>query len=220
MFGGNVDLAILSGPLALHRARRFWWSGYAIAGVCGAGCARLPSAPVGCFVLASPNYRAARHRGIVHCAIPQAAFADQSAPALFRSPQGLMTGGCSHNPVTVATPAGGLAGTGPVGRYAPACLPLRPWYRTRGFPARFTGACVDLVDKVFLVQAGNAVGCHLVAQRTLPAFLDPPHLRVGTEMHVWIVGRIIGGILFDTVWLPGRGGTLHQCGVDGHRFGP
>ncbi|MBD0864929.1 MAG: hypothetical protein GDA36_04610 [Rhodobacteraceae bacterium] len=24
MFGGSVDLAILSGPLALHRAKRFW----------------------------------------------------------------------------------------------------------------------------------------------------------------------------------------------------
>ncbi|MBD0866631.1 MAG: hypothetical protein GDA36_14130 [Rhodobacteraceae bacterium] len=35
MFGGSFDLAILSAPLALHRARRFWWSGYAIAGVCG-----------------------------------------------------------------------------------------------------------------------------------------------------------------------------------------
>ncbi|MBD0864926.1 MAG: hypothetical protein GDA36_04595 [Rhodobacteraceae bacterium] len=34
-----VNLPILSGSLALqrakHRAKRFWWSGYAIAGVCG-----------------------------------------------------------------------------------------------------------------------------------------------------------------------------------------
>ncbi|MBD0866278.1 MAG: hypothetical protein GDA36_12175, partial [Rhodobacteraceae bacterium] len=47
-FGGSVDLAILSGFLALHRvkhqAKRFWWLGYAIAGVCGAGSARLPPA--------------------------------------------------------------------------------------------------------------------------------------------------------------------------------
>ncbi|MBD0866258.1 MAG: hypothetical protein GDA36_12065 [Rhodobacteraceae bacterium] len=39
MFGGSVDLAILSGPLALQRAKqwakRFGWSGYAIAGACG-----------------------------------------------------------------------------------------------------------------------------------------------------------------------------------------
>ncbi|MBD0864512.1 MAG: hypothetical protein GDA36_02310 [Rhodobacteraceae bacterium] len=32
MFGGSCDLAILSSPLALHRAKWFWWSGYAIAG--------------------------------------------------------------------------------------------------------------------------------------------------------------------------------------------
>ncbi|MBD0866028.1 MAG: hypothetical protein GDA36_10740 [Rhodobacteraceae bacterium] len=35
MFGGSVDLAILSDSLALHRAKRFWWSGYAMAGICG-----------------------------------------------------------------------------------------------------------------------------------------------------------------------------------------
>ena len=28
MFGGSLDLAILSGPLALQRAKRFWWSGF------------------------------------------------------------------------------------------------------------------------------------------------------------------------------------------------
>ncbi|MBD0865677.1 MAG: hypothetical protein GDA36_08795, partial [Rhodobacteraceae bacterium] len=35
IFDGSFDLAILSDPLALKRAKRFWWSGYAIAGVCG-----------------------------------------------------------------------------------------------------------------------------------------------------------------------------------------
>ncbi|MBD0866274.1 MAG: hypothetical protein GDA36_12145 [Rhodobacteraceae bacterium] len=39
MFGGNVDLVILSGLLALSGLTSgravFWWSGYAIAGVCG-----------------------------------------------------------------------------------------------------------------------------------------------------------------------------------------
>ncbi|MBD0864677.1 MAG: hypothetical protein GDA36_03240 [Rhodobacteraceae bacterium] len=35
MFGGSFDLVILFGPMALHRTKRFWWSGYAIAGVCG-----------------------------------------------------------------------------------------------------------------------------------------------------------------------------------------
>ena len=33
--GERADLAILSDPLALKRVKRFWWSGYAIAGVCG-----------------------------------------------------------------------------------------------------------------------------------------------------------------------------------------
>ncbi|MBD0864700.1 MAG: hypothetical protein GDA36_03365 [Rhodobacteraceae bacterium] len=33
MFGGRCDLAILSGPLALQRAKRFWWFGYAIAAI-------------------------------------------------------------------------------------------------------------------------------------------------------------------------------------------
>jgi len=33
--GGSFDLATLSGPLALQRVKRFWWSGYAITGVCG-----------------------------------------------------------------------------------------------------------------------------------------------------------------------------------------
>ena len=35
MFGERFDLAILPGPMALHRANRFWWFGHAIAGVCG-----------------------------------------------------------------------------------------------------------------------------------------------------------------------------------------
>ncbi|MBD0864783.1 MAG: hypothetical protein GDA36_03805 [Rhodobacteraceae bacterium] len=38
-----------------------------------------------------------------HCAIPQAAVGDQHAPALFPGPQGPMTGGRTHDPVTVAT---------------------------------------------------------------------------------------------------------------------
>jgi len=38
-----------------------------------------------------------------HCSIPQAEFGDLPAPALFPSPQGAMTGGRSHDPVTVAT---------------------------------------------------------------------------------------------------------------------
>ncbi|MBD0864634.1 MAG: hypothetical protein GDA36_03005 [Rhodobacteraceae bacterium] len=69
MFGGSFDRAILSGPLALHRAKRFWWSGYVIAGVCGLRGGSLQVLPdcryrqSGVF-LANLNYRAARHRGI------------------------------------------------------------------------------------------------------------------------------------------------------------
>ncbi|MBD0864338.1 MAG: hypothetical protein GDA36_01390 [Rhodobacteraceae bacterium] len=66
MFGGSFDLAILSGLRALPgltsgKAFLVVWL-YAIAAVCGAGSARLPPAPAGRFVLASPNYRAALHR--------------------------------------------------------------------------------------------------------------------------------------------------------------
>jgi len=71
--------------------------------------------------LASPNYRAVLHPGIgipKHCSIPQAVFGDQPAPAFSPGSQGLMTGGFSHDPVTVATAQGipvGLAGTDLVG---------------------------------------------------------------------------------------------------------
>ncbi|MBD0864620.1 MAG: hypothetical protein GDA36_02930 [Rhodobacteraceae bacterium] len=66
-------MAILSAPLALPGLT----SGKAVLvvrlcdcrclqveGRLPAGSARLPPSPVGCFVLASPNYRAALHRGI------------------------------------------------------------------------------------------------------------------------------------------------------------
>ncbi|MBD0865239.1 MAG: hypothetical protein GDA36_06320 [Rhodobacteraceae bacterium] len=91
----------------------------------------MPLSPVGRFVLASPNYRAARHRGIgipKHCSIPQAVFGYLPAPAFSPGSQGSMTGGFSHDPVTVATAQGipvGLAGTSLVGQYPPARSPLR-----------------------------------------------------------------------------------------------
>ena len=66
-----------------------------------------------------------------------------------------------------------------------------------GLPSRFAGARVDLVDETFLVRAPSGRAKPLdfifVAQCTLPAFLDPSRLRVGTEMRVWVVGRIVGG---------------------------
>jgi len=39
----------------------------------------------------------------------------------------------------------------------------------------------------------------LVARPTLLIFPDPPRLRIGTEMHTWIVGRIVGALRFGPV---------------------
>ncbi|MBD0866109.1 MAG: hypothetical protein GDA36_11190 [Rhodobacteraceae bacterium] len=68
MFGGSVDFwpfcPVRWLYLTLQQAKRFGRSGYAIAGVCGAGSVRLPPSPVGRLVLASPNYRAVLHRCI------------------------------------------------------------------------------------------------------------------------------------------------------------
>ncbi|MBD0865171.1 MAG: hypothetical protein GDA36_05950 [Rhodobacteraceae bacterium] len=73
MFGGSLDLAILSDPLALHdltsgKAVLVIWlcdcRCLPVEGRCHAGSARSPSSPVGRFVLASPKYRAVLHRGI------------------------------------------------------------------------------------------------------------------------------------------------------------
>ncbi|MBD0865694.1 MAG: hypothetical protein GDA36_08885 [Rhodobacteraceae bacterium] len=77
MLSGSFDLAILSGPLTLqqakHRAKRFWWLGYAIARVCGVRVILFAAPRRFCpittiarwaYVLASPNYRAVLHRGI------------------------------------------------------------------------------------------------------------------------------------------------------------
>ncbi|MBD0864911.1 MAG: hypothetical protein GDA36_04520 [Rhodobacteraceae bacterium] len=191
MFGGSVNWAILSDPLALQRAkqlaRRFWWSGYAIAGVYGlkmilfaalASSARLPPSPVGRFVLASlasPNYRARcrpkkmRHRGIGSAQSLKQRLELSLPLALFPSPQGSMTGGYSHDSVTVATTQGipvGLAGIGPVGQYTRP--PVRPFdhdIEPRGSRPGSQVPHVDLVDEAFLVRdsPGRAKppGCHL-----------------------------------------------------------
>jgi len=45
----------------------------------------------------------------------------------------------------------------------------------------------------------KAVEFHLVARPTLWAVPDPPRLRIGTEMHVRIIGWIVGGLLFGPV---------------------
>ncbi|MBD0865675.1 MAG: hypothetical protein GDA36_08785 [Rhodobacteraceae bacterium] len=116
--GERFDLAILSGPMALHRARRFWWSG-AIAGVYRLRVI-LFAVPCGfcpiCF--GSPNYRAVRHRGI-GIAQPSSGVCRSACPAFFPSPQGSMTGAVLYDPVKVAT-AQGI----PVGQYPPARSPL------------------------------------------------------------------------------------------------
>ena len=56
-----------------------------------------------------------------------------------------------------------------------------------------------------------------VARRTLQAVPDPPCLRVGTEMHVLIVGRIVGNLLFGPVLrrvnVAARGGAALCTGV-------
>ncbi|MBD0864746.1 MAG: hypothetical protein GDA36_03605, partial [Rhodobacteraceae bacterium] len=73
MFGESLDLAILSAPLALPglasgKAVLVVWlcdcRCLPVAGRCHAGFARLPTSSVGHLVLASPNYRAVRHRDI------------------------------------------------------------------------------------------------------------------------------------------------------------
>jgi len=52
-----------------------------------------------------------------------------------------------------------------------------------------------------------------VAQHTLRAVPDPPSLRIGTDMHGWIVERTVGRIVEASasvrscgalIWLPGR----------------
>ncbi|MBD0865488.1 MAG: hypothetical protein GDA36_07720 [Rhodobacteraceae bacterium] len=95
-----------------------------------ADSARSPPAPVGRFVLASPNYRAALHRGIgIAQSLKQRL--QISLPPRFSEArrghdEGSMTGGCSHDPVTVTAQGVpvDLAGTGPVGQYPPAFSPL------------------------------------------------------------------------------------------------
>ena len=158
-------MAILSGPwpyLTLHRAKRFWWSGYAIADVCGAGSARLPPLPVGCFVLANPNYRAVRHRGIGIAQPRKRRLEFSLPPRFFPGTQGSMTGGRSHDPVTVVTTQGALAqalsaNTRPL--FRPFDHGIKPGGSRPGSQVWcFAGARVDLtvwdlVDETFLVRA-------------------------------------------------------------------
>jgi len=74
--------------------------------------------------------------------------------------------------------------------------------------ARFAGARVDLVDETFSSGPRPGAQSHLdvifVTRRTLRAFLDPPRLRVGTEMHVRIVGGILFGPVLRSTANPGR----------------
>ena len=101
MLSGSFDLAILSGPLTLqqakHRAKRFWWLGYAIARVCGVRVILFAAPRRFCpittiarwaYVLASPNYRAVLHRGIGIAQSRKRGLKIRLAPALFPGPQG------------------------------------------------------------------------------------------------------------------------------------
>ncbi|MBD0865981.1 MAG: hypothetical protein GDA36_10475 [Rhodobacteraceae bacterium] len=94
---------------------------------------------------------------------PEGAVGAQPAPAFFPSPQGSITGGLFHDPVTVATIQGG---------------------------SRLAGARVGLVDEDFLVFGrATPLDVIFIARRRLRAVPDPLRLRVGTDR---IVGRIVG----------------------------
>jgi len=125
MFGGSFYLAILSDPLALHRAKRFWWSGYAIAGVCELRVILFAAPRRFCLIAAIASWAvcfgqpeisgAVQVKGVPHRGIGIAQSRKRrlqiSLPPRFLKPAGfgdggLMTGGRSHNPVTVVTTQG------------------------------------------------------------------------------------------------------------------
>ncbi|MBD0865455.1 MAG: hypothetical protein GDA36_07550 [Rhodobacteraceae bacterium] len=100
IFRGSFDWAILSGLLTLpgltvgKAVLTVWlcdcrW--LRVAGHHHAGAARLPPSPAGRLVLASPNYRAALHRGISSAQSRKRCLEISLPPAFFRSPQGSMT---------------------------------------------------------------------------------------------------------------------------------
>ena len=122
-----------------------------------------------------------------------------------------MTGGRSHDSVTVATTQGI-----PVALLVQACRPIPARVFAPSTMVSKSGVLgpvrrcplwtLSMKLSPFrprhgLVRADKAIGCHLVAQRTLRAFLDPPRLHVGTGMG-----------------LPG-GGTFNQWGVGDRRCG-
>ena len=74
---------------------------------------------------------------------------------------------------------------------------------------------VYLVDKPLFVGARKC----LVAERTLRAFLHPTGIRIGAEMHVWVIKcLILGEILRCLDMGTGLGGTLDQRRVDNRRL--
>ncbi|MBD0865563.1 MAG: hypothetical protein GDA36_08145, partial [Rhodobacteraceae bacterium] len=234
MFGGSFDWAIRSGLLDLPRAKRFWWSGLRdcrclrVAGdpVCGAtqvlpdchhrhlGVLFWPARTIGwCFIVS----QALRLEIGMLPRFPQPAGVDDGRPFGMIPPRWRTVQG---GPL-------GLAGIGLVGQYPPARSPLRPWYQTRGLPARFAGACLDLVDEAFLLRASSGwakpPGCHLVARRTLRAFFDPPRLRVSTGMAAGAMASMIAASARDpnlTVTLAGRSSQVAKPAAGrliGHR---
>ena len=128
IFGGSFDLAILSGTPTLDRAKRFWWSSYAIAGVCRLRVILFAVPRRFCPIAASasrafcsgqPELSGGASSWHRHCAIPQTAVGAQPAPAFSPNPQGSMTGDSSHNPVTVAIRAGHPGWPIPIRAFAP-----------------------------------------------------------------------------------------------------
>ncbi|MBD0866338.1 MAG: hypothetical protein GDA36_12505, partial [Rhodobacteraceae bacterium] len=159
MFGGSFDLSILPGPVALLDLT----SGKAVLVVCG--LMRLP-------VFAGQVLPDCLHRqlGVCfdqpelsggasswhrHCSQPGAAFGVQPAPALFPSPQRSMTGGGSHDPVTVATTQSVPGWPIPACAFAPLTMVSNP-----GSLPGSQVPHVDLVDENFpcsgLVRVGKA----------------------------------------------------------------
>ncbi|MBD0866117.1 MAG: hypothetical protein GDA36_11235 [Rhodobacteraceae bacterium] len=97
MFGGSFDLAILSGPMVLQRAKRFWWSDYLIAGVCRLRVILFAAPRRFCLIATSTSWAfcfdqhelsggaASWHR---HCSIPQVVFGGPPAPRFSEARRG------------------------------------------------------------------------------------------------------------------------------------
>ncbi|MBD0864899.1 MAG: hypothetical protein GDA36_04455 [Rhodobacteraceae bacterium] len=116
MFVGSLELAILSGPLALQWAKRFW-----VVWLCDCRLrVNLFTAP--------RRFCSGVHRAKVLLNLSSGVWIS-AYPRIFPKPAGVddgrMTGGRSHEPVTVVIAQGipvGLAGIGLICQYSPVLL--------------------------------------------------------------------------------------------------